>query len=393
MTMPKWPKQASENGAPLLLVSDADFFSTYHRAKADVQDYCNAGLSLTLEAEESIYDADEGNQLFPIFTGDKSCALADEDDPEDEPREALEYDDGVSEHSSAGSFRSSKSYKVYLTWRGGSGKESSAVPTGHTDDEDFNEQVPAIKTEAKPLAEKTPWVMGPHKVPLKPDSESDLAWKARILANREAAKMKTEPMAKIQAKPTKARPPMKAEIKEEASEGKLLMLYDSTDFAGAVNYGSLCSAVVDPGATATILTTALAEALYAKGHLKDVEFSPKEFGTANSTPLKTMTKATLTYKGLQQSTVFVAEPSAGLKTSLLGIPALRNLVLVMSESNPTLSGQPLSRAPNGHFLFEFGMADDMNEVNTLQSSESMSSDMSSSLPHSIQQAALRLGLH
>ena len=68
-----------------------------------------------------------------------------DDDPDADPREALEYDDGVSEHSSAGSFRSSKSYKVYLTWRG-PGQEISEVPTGHTDDEDFNDEAPVIKT-------------------------------------------------------------------------------------------------------------------------------------------------------------------------------------------------------------------------------------------------------
>ena len=100
---------------------------------------------------------------------------------------------------------------------------------------------------------------GPLTVPMRPDTEADLQWRAKTQAVRDAAKVKQE----------------QAEVKEE---GEIVMLYESTDIACAVNSGSICSAVVDPGATATILTTALAEALFARGHLKGVDFSPREFG-------------------------------------------------------------------------------------------------------------------
>ena len=245
------------------------------------------------------------------------------------------------------------------------------------------------------MAAKKPWVMGPHKVPLKPDSESDLAWKARTLANREAAKIKTEPMAKIQAKPVKARPPVKTEAKEEDdkilmlhdSEDNIEMLYDSKESVCSIMSGSM-SAVVDPGATATILTTSLAEALFARGHLQGVEFSPREFGTANSSPLKTTTRATMQFEGLQSSPVFIAAPEAGLRMSLLGIPSLRNLVLVMNEHRPTLQGRPLTRAPNGHFIFQF---DSEKEIFAL--SDSAICTNSDAMPDCLRQAAMRLGLH
>ena len=109
--------------------------------------------------------------------------------------------------------------------------------------------------------------------------------------------------------------------------------------------------VIDSGATATILTATLAEKLYDEGMLSEIQIVSKTFSTASGTPLTTTATATLQHPVLATGKVFVAPPESGLRHSLIGSPQLAGRTLCMT-SPPSLSGVPLTRAPNGHFLLD-----------------------------------------
>ena len=108
-------------------------------------------------------------------------------------------------------------------------------------------------------------------------------------------------------------------------------------------------AVIDSGATATILTSDLAEKLYAEGFLGEVEIIEKTFSTASGTPLRTTAVATLSHPSLADGRSFVAPPESGLKRSLIGSPQLSGKTLHLDPQRPTLSGVKLTKMANGHF--------------------------------------------
>jgi hypothetical protein len=120
-------------------------------------------------------------------------------------------------------------------------------------------------------------------------------------------------------------------------------------------------AVVDPGATQTILTTSTAESLMAEGKLHSLVTTSKKFMTAaKGSTLETQVAGTLEVNGLQRSIAYVAPPNS-LRKSLIGLPALAGKHLDMG-ANPKLGSVQLKRASNGHLMFQLTGQEELSKA-------------------------------
>ena len=113
--------------------------------------------------------------------------------------------------------------------------------------------------------------------------------------------------------------------------------------------------LVDPGATASLLTTREAAILYHRGLLKDVQPKQKKFKSASSHFLVSSTCGELTIPGISTGECFIVED--GLPVSLIGATHLKDTTLNMSAEKPALvkgeTSKPLVRTNNGHLFLAF----------------------------------------
>ena len=141
------------------------------------------------------------------------------------------------------------------------------------------------------------------------------------------------------------------------------------------------AAIIDTGATQTILTAEDAEKLWRSGELSEIALEPKTFSVANGRKLVTATTGMLQKAGLNPHKAYIAEATSGLSRSLIGAPALVNGVLKMGDQPELRSndGQSirLQRSKTGHLMMNLNEdvtaateAADITDVNNSVSSHS-----------------------
>jgi hypothetical protein len=141
------------------------------------------------------------------------------------------------------------------------------------------------------------------------------------------------------------------------------------------------AAIIDTGATQTILTADDAEKLWRSGELSEIALEPKTFSVANGRKLVTATTGMLQKAGLNPHKAYIAEATSGLSRSLIGAPALVNGVLKMGDQPELRSndGQSirLQRSKTGHLMMNLNEdvtaateAADITDVNNSVSSHS-----------------------
>lgn len=111
--------------------------------------------------------------------------------------------------------------------------------------------------------------------------------------------------------------------------------------------------VVDPGATASLLTVKAAEASYSRGQLSEVMPSSRSFRVANDSLMSSSAQCWIDLPGWVKSPAYVIESTdtQRLPVSLSGIPSMVNKVLDMGVSPALVGGTervPLTRLANGH---------------------------------------------
>ena len=112
--------------------------------------------------------------------------------------------------------------------------------------------------------------------------------------------------------------------------------------------------LIDPGATSSLLTIAMAEDLLRQGRIFNISPSEKNFKTASGSILTASTKVDLVLP-FSRAEAFVIE--TGLTAPLLGMPHLRQCVLHIDAAKLTTSvGSTvqeigLVRSSNGHLFY------------------------------------------